>query len=112
MRHVYTAAEPCQDLARKYTAGEWQKSELFAARDAPEGTAYRSCRRLAGPVWPRRMRSRPAIFFSLRNHSRFRRIVLDIGGNALPLFLASDPVVVRFPLPEQLTGSSQHPVGL
>ena len=31
--------------------------------------------------------------------------------DALPLFLASDPVVVRFPLPERLTGSSQHPVG-
>ena len=50
MRHVYTAAEPCQDLARKYTAGEWQKSELFAARDAPEGTAYRSC----GSITPNR----------------------------------------------------------
>ena len=36
MRQVYTAVEPCQDLARKYTAGEWQKSELIAARDAPE----------------------------------------------------------------------------
>src|SRR6266571_1574328 len=51
MRHVYTAAEPCQDLARKYTAREWQKSELFAARDAPEGTAYRSCRRPADEKW-------------------------------------------------------------
>src|SRR3989442_7965315 len=51
MRHVYTAAEPCQDLARKYTAGEWQKSKLFAARDAPEGTAYRSCGRPADEKW-------------------------------------------------------------
>ena len=60
---------------------------------------------------PRSTRTGPAIFFSLRNHTRFHPDCLDIGGNALPLFLASDPVVARFPLPERLTSSPQHPVG-
>ena len=58
------------------------------------------------------MRTRPAIFFSLRNHTCHNRIVLDIDGNALPLLLVSDPVVIRFPLPKRLTGSPQQPVGL
>src|SRR2546430_1503934 len=40
---------------------------------------------------PRSMRTRPAIIFSLRNHTRFHRIVLDIGRNAAPLILVSDP---------------------
>jgi len=33
-------------LARKYTSAPWQKNEVSAARDAPEGIVCRSCERV------------------------------------------------------------------
>ena len=43
---VYTAPVRNLCLARKYTSAPWQKNEVSVARDAPEGTVFRSCERL------------------------------------------------------------------
>jgi hypothetical protein len=47
---VHIEPELHQKLARKYTMAQWRQSEVYAARDAPEGTVRRSSRRMAAIV--------------------------------------------------------------
>jgi hypothetical protein len=59
---------------------------------------------------PLHMRTGPGIFFSAVNHSRFHRVFLNIGANPLPFPFIAHPMVVGFPLPERLAGSSKYKV--
>jgi hypothetical protein len=59
---------------------------------------------------PPLMRTGPNIFLSLANHPSLHRVILYIRQNPLPLPIVSNPMVVRFPLPERLTRSPKYKV--
>ena len=65
------------------------------------------CARRGAPLAPP---GRPEILFGPGNQSRLHRIVLDIERNSTPLPLAPYPMIVRFPLPERLSGTAEQAI--
>src|ERR1017187_3359771 len=74
------------------------------------GARTRACRvdtRVDAPLAPP---GRPAILFGPGDQSRLHWIVLDIECNSLPLPLIPYPMIVRFPLPERLSGPAEQAI--
>ncbi len=61
---------------------------------------------------PPLMRTGPGIFLGTASHSHLHRIFLNITANPLPFPIVSNPMVVRFPLPEPFARSPKYPVRL
>ncbi len=59
-----------------------------------------------------RISTRPLIILEPRNQPSLHGIPLDIPGNAIPLLLIANPVVVRLPLPKLLAGAAQQSIRL
>jgi hypothetical protein len=55
--------------------------------------------------------ARPSVVPRTRDNSGFDRVVLDVPRDLLELSIVPDPVVIRFTLPEGLTGATENLVG-